>query len=162
MLVPMKLLSTLPWSVVLSLSAACAPPPSANTAEASKGAAACPDPVRQSIARELTGATITSCKPEKADGHEQYEVKLDQAGHKMEVDVAPDGTILQSEMVIPITEVPAKVMAAFAAKYPGAKSTRAEKQVRRGKGTFYELMFDAQPKAKEVTFAEDGTFVEEE
>jgi hypothetical protein len=105
---------------------------------------------------------MAACKAEKADGREQFEVKLDQGGQRIEVDVASDGTILQTESVIPVAEVPANVMSAFSAKYPGAKVTRAEKQARRGKGSFYELKFDAQPKPKEVTFAEDGTFVEEE
>ncbi len=72
------------------------------------------------------------------------------------------GRVLQTETIIAITDVPAKVMAAFSAKYPGAKSTRAEKQVRTGKGTFYEIKFDAQPKAKEATFSEDGAFIAEE
>jgi hypothetical protein len=53
-------------------------------------------------------------------------------------------------------------MAAFSAKYSGKTAIRIEKQVRTGKGSFYEIKFEAQPKAKEVTFAEDGTFVEEE
>jgi hypothetical protein len=48
-------------------------------------------------------------------------------------------------------------MSAFTVKYPNAKPTKAEKQVRTGKGTFYELKFAAEPKAREVTFPEDGT-----
>jgi hypothetical protein len=158
----MNILSTLSVSLVLSLSAACAHSPSMNTAAASPGSSACPDAVRQSIAKDFAGATITACKAESEDGHDQFEVKLDQRGKTMEVDVAPDGTVLQTEAVIPVADVPAKVMAAFSAKYSGKTAIRIEKQVRTGKGSFYEIKFEAQPKAKEVTFAEDGTFVEEE
>lgn len=160
----MKSLSTLSMPLLFGTFAACAnaPPPTANAAEGSERSAACPGAVRRSIVKDFGSATIAGCKPTTADGHEQFEVMLNQGAQRVEVDVAPDGTILQIETVVPVTAVPAKVMAAFSAKYPGANATRAEKQVRTSKGTFYELEFDAQPKGKEVTFAEDGTFIEEE
>lgn len=132
------------------------------TAARTKGAAACPDAVRQSVTKQYPNATIASCQAEKVDGGDQFEVKLDLGGQKMEVDATADGTIVQTESVVDSAAVPAKVLAAFSAKYPAAKLTRAQKQVRTGKGTFYEIKFDGQPKAKEATFAEDGTFVEEE
>ena len=47
---------------------------------------------------------------------------------------------------------------AFAAKYPKAKADRAEKQVKADKTTTYEIAFGK----TEVTFKDDGTFVEEE
>ncbi len=156
----MKILSTLQVSLVVLLSVACAHAPAASTA--SSGSPACPNAVAQSIAKNFAGATITACKAESEDGHDQFEVKLAQNGRAMEVDVAPDGAVLQTESIIPVADLPAKVMAAFSAKYSGKTATRVEKQVRTGKGSFYEIKFDAQPKAKEVTFAEDGTFVEEE
>jgi hypothetical protein len=154
----MKRLSMLALPVLLSVFG-CGERPDAKSAG---GSNACPEAVTQSVIRELPGATIRSCKAEKEEGHDQFEVKLEQGGLKIEVDVTPDGRVLQTETIIALTEVPANVMAAFSAKYPGAKSTRAEKQVRTGKGTFYEIKFDAQPKAKEATFSEDGAFVGEE
>ena len=149
-------------SLLLSLSAACAHTPGGDAAAAGAGTAICPDAVKQSIAKNFIGATITACKAEREDGHDQFEVKLDQSGQAIEVDVAPDGAVLQTETATPVADVPARVMAAFSAKYSGKTAVRVEKQVRSGKGTFYEIKFDAQPKAKEVTFAEDGTFIEEE
>jgi hypothetical protein len=118
--------------------------------------------VTGSIAKEFPAARTSSCKEEHEDGQDQFEVKLDNGGERVEVDVAPDGKILQTEVVIPLDQVPAKVMAAFTAKYPGAKPSRAEKQLRTGNGAFFEIAFPAEPKRKEATFAEDGTFVEEE
>jgi hypothetical protein len=152
-------------SVALSTVAACSHEPSATTGTAAQSAAAptCPAAVTASMAKEFPGATISRCKAEHEDGRDQFEVKLDQSGgDKVEVDVAPDGTILQTEQAISLDQVPARVTNAFNAKYPGAKPTRAEKQVRAAKGTFYEIKFAAESKSKEATFAEDGTFVEEE
>jgi hypothetical protein len=130
--------------------------------DATQGAGACPDAVQKSVVSAFADAAIKACKLEREDGHDQYEVKLQQGAQPVEVDVAPEGTILQVETVIPVNEAPPKVMAAFTAKYPGVTCSRVEKQVRTGKGTFYELKIDTQPKAKEITFAEDGSFVEEE
>jgi hypothetical protein len=129
------------WLPFVPLAVACARTPSASSAA---GRNACPDVVQQSIAKSYPTATVTACKAEH------------------EVDVAPDGAVLQTEVVVALDQVPEKVMTAFAAKYPGATPTRAEKQVRTGKGTFYELAFPSVPKQKEATFAEDGSFVEDE
>ena len=161
----MRIVSPLFVSLLLSTVAACSHEPGTNvgTAAQSASAPACPAAVAASIAKEFPGATTTSCKAENEDGRDQYEVKVDRSGgEKVEADVAPDGAILQTEQAIPFDQVPARVMTAFGAKYPGAQPTRAEKQVRTGKGAFYEIKFAAEPKAKEATFAEDGTFVEEE
>ena len=161
----MRIVSPLFVSVALSVVAACSHEPSANTSTAAQSAAApaCPVAVTTSIAKEFPGATTRSCTAEHEDGRDQYEVKIEKSGgEKVEIDVTSDGAILQTEQVIPLDQIPARVMTAFGAKYPGAKATRAEKQMRTGKGAFYEIKFAAEPKAKEATFAEDGTFVEEE
>ena len=118
--------------------------------------------VEQSIAREFPDGSITGCKAEHEDGHDRFEVKLTgKGGDNLEVDVAPDGKILQIEAPIALEKVPAAVMTAFSAKYPGVKPSRAEKQTRTGKSAAYELAFTSGSKNKEVTFAEDGTFLEE-
>ena len=145
--------------LVLSSISACARSPNAN---GPADESACLDAVRQPIAKEFPAATMSSCKAERVDGQDQFEVKLDNGGEKVEVDVAPDGKVLQSEVAIALDKVPPNVMAAFTAKYPTARPSSAEKQVRTGKGTYYEIAFPAESKKKEVTFTEDGTFVEEE
>ena len=161
----MRSLSTLTLSAAVLLAAACTRSTTAPPAEATKNdpaSTACPDVVKSAVARDFADATMTSCKAETEDGHEQFELKLARAGKQLEIDVAPDGTLLLTETVIAVDELPAKVMTAFSAKYPGAKARKAEKQVEPGKSARFEIEYDAQPKPKEVTFAEDGTFVEEE
>ncbi|MEO6777227.1 MAG: PepSY-like domain-containing protein [Kofleriaceae bacterium] len=137
-------------ALVLPLAAA-APPPS------------CPAAVTGAIAKQFPKATVQRCKAEREDGHDQFEVKLTKAdGGKLEVDVSPAGAILQTEEVVGLDQVPAAVMKAFAAKYPKAKPTRAEKQTPATGKASYELAFQTDGKRKEATFAEDGRFVEEE
>lgn len=159
----MRILSTCGLTLFFSTATACG---GAATAAGPGGTsndarpASCPAAVTGSVAKQFPASALSSCKSEGEHGHEQFEVKLvDQGGEHIEVDVAPDGTILQVEQMLPVDRVPAKVLAAFAAKYPGVTPTSAEKQTRPGKPATYEIAFTADSRARESTFAEDGAFV---
>jgi len=144
-------MKTLALALVLEASlVAAAPPP-------------CPAAVTTAIEKAFPKSTVQVCKAEREDGHDQFEVKLTKAdGAKLEADVSPAGAILQTEEVVALDRVPAAVKKAFAAKYPKATATRAEKQTPATGKPSYELAFQADGKRKEATFAEDGAFVEEE
>jgi hypothetical protein len=121
-------------------------------------APSCPTAVTDAIAKAFPKAKIDSCKAEKEHGHDQFEVRVTKADAKRaEIDVAPDGKILQVEEKIAPAELPDAVKKAFAAKYPKAKAERAEKQTA-GADVSFEIAFGT----KEATFKADGTFVEEE
>lgn len=123
----------------------------------------CPAAVTKATDKAFPKSTIAKCKAEKEHGQDQFEVKLTKAdGSMAEVDVAPDGKILQVEEKIAVDKVPAAVMKAFAAKYPKAKVGAAEKQTPASGTPSYELAFATDTGRKEVTFTESGTFVEEE
>jgi hypothetical protein len=123
---------------------------------------ACPAAVTAAVMKAFPKATIGACKAEHDHGKEQFEVKLTKpGGEKVEVDVAPDGTLLQVEEKIAIDALPEAVKKAFTARYPRDKATGAEKQTA-GKDVRYEIAFTADKGRKEATFAADGTFVEEE
>src|ERR1041385_8898473 len=118
----------------------------------------CPKAVTDGIAKAYPKSKVDSCKPEKST----FEAKITKAdGGKLEVDVGADGAILGTEEKIALDKLPAAVTKAFAAKYPKAKPTGAEKQVA-GKTVSYEIAFDDGAARKEATFTEDGKFVEEE
>lgn len=122
----------------------------------------CPAPVTTSLRKAFPGAALSTCKPEHERGKDLFEVKLTKAGgQKIEVDVAPDGAILQVEEKIAVDALPEAVRKAFAAKYPRAKATGAEKQTA-GKDVRYEIAFQADKARKEATFSADGSFLEEE
>ena len=122
----------------------------------------CPKAITDAVAKAFPKATITACKPEKEHGHDQFEARIVKAdGGKAEIDLAPDGKILQVEEIVPLDKVPAAVMKAFTAKYPKAKATRAEKQSA-DKTVTYEIAFDLGADHKEATFDETGKFIEEE
>jgi hypothetical protein len=127
------------------------------------GDTVCPAAVATAINKAFPKATINRCRAEKEHGHDQFEVKLTRAdGTKAEVDVAPDGKILQVEEGISVEKLPAAVTKAFAAKYPKGKIDRAEKQTPSTGSPTFELAFQENGRKKEATFGEDGTFIEEE
>jgi uncharacterized membrane protein YkoI len=128
----------------------------------SVASADCPKAVTDAVAKAFPKSTIKACKAEHEHGRDQFEAKITKAdGSKVEIDLAPDGKILQVEQTIALDQVPAAVMKAFASKYPHGKATRAEKQTG-DKITTYEIGFDLDHQRKEATFDETGKFVEEE
>jgi hypothetical protein len=123
----------------------------------------CPAAVKTAIEKAFAKSSITRCKAEKEHGHDQFEVKLTKSDGKMaEVDVSPEGKILQVEEKIEVSKLPAAVTKAFAAKYPKAKVDSAEKQTPAEGKVTYELAFAGDKGRKEVTFDEDGKLIEEE
>jgi hypothetical protein len=63
---------------------------------------------------------------------------------------------------IALDQVPAAIIQAFAARYPRAKLSSAEKQTPTGGAPSYELGFATAHGRKEATFRDGGTFVDEE
>lgn len=123
----------------------------------------CPAPVTAAINKAYPASTVTSCKKEVEKGTTQYEVKVTtKQASKIEVDVTPDGKILQTEEKVSLEAVPKAVMDGFTAKYKDAKATGAEKQTKADGSIQYELKFGAGKQKKEVTFSESGKFLEEE
>lgn len=123
---------------------------------------ACPAAVTTGVNKAFPRATIGTCKAEHEHGKDFFEVKLTKAnGDKVELDIAPNGDVLQVEEKIAVDALPDAVKKAFAAKYPKVKTTGAEKQTA-GKDVRYEIAFQTDKARKEATFAADGTFVEEE
>lgn len=124
---------------------------------------ACPASITAAATKAVANASVTSCRPEHDDGVDKFEVKLARKDKSLvEVDVSTDGKILAIEEPIALDKLPAAVTKAFAARYPKAKPSEAEKAVVTDKGTFYELTFTDSGRTKEATFKPDGSFVEEE
>lgn len=125
--------------------------------------APCPSPVKEAIRNTHAGSIVTSCKEENENGKIQYEVKLKTAqGRSLEMDIAPDGSVLLTEEEIAVAVVPPAVSQAFATRYPDARPTRAEKQTMPDNTVTYEISFKAKGKKSESTFDEKGSFVGEE
>jgi hypothetical protein len=123
----------------------------------------CPSAVRAAVTKAFPGGKIRSCTAEKEDGRKQFVVTVDRKGaSRVELDVLPNGKIIQTEQKISLGGVPAAVMKAFAVKYPGATAKRAERQTFPNGSVRFEIAFAVDKKTREATFTADGIFVEEE
>lgn len=123
----------------------------------------CPAPVKAAVNKAYPGATVNSCKQEKVKGVVQYEVKLTtkDAG-KLELDVAPDGKLLQTEESIAVEALPQAVTDGLHSKYKGVVPVSAEKLVLADGSVRYEVAFQSGKTKKEVTLSADGKILEEE
>ena len=123
----------------------------------------CRASVKAAVEKAHLGGKLHTCKQEKEDGRVQYQVKLEEkTGQKLEIDVTPDGTILQTEEKVSVDSLPATVSKAFATKYPKAIPKRAEQQTHGDGKVSYEIAFATDKGHKEATFSEGGQFMEEE
>ncbi|HSY49109.1 MAG TPA: hypothetical protein VLC46_09885 [Thermoanaerobaculia bacterium] len=123
----------------------------------------CPEAVKAAIIKAYPGATVESCKKEEEKGTTVYEAKVTtKQALRLELDVAPDGKILQTEQKIGLETVPNAVLEGFHAKYKDVKPTAAEKQTKADGTVQYELAFGAGKQKREVTLSESGKILEEE
>jgi hypothetical protein len=143
--------------LALALFAACGGSKAkSTTAAASRG---CPATITEAVSKAYPDAKQNECEEENEDGKHIYEVKITKAdGSAAEVEVNLDGTIGALEEVVPTAALPDAVSKAFAAKYPGAVATRAERITAPGKPVVFEIKFAG----KEAAFDESGGFLEEE
>ncbi len=122
---------------------------------------ACPSEITAAVENAYPKSKVTSCKQEKENGKTTYDVSLVTAdSKKLSLDLNPDGSILMTEMSISVDSVPVPVVTAFSAKYPGAKIQGGEKQTAADGAVTYEVAFKAKGKKHEVTYKEDGTYLD--
>ncbi|MEO6029132.1 MAG: PepSY-like domain-containing protein [Candidatus Binatia bacterium] len=121
----------------------------------------CPATVINAVKRAFPDGTITTCAAHLEKGQKQFEAKVSRGKAKVEIDVSPTGEILVIEEPIAVADLPASVAKAFAARYPKAKTTRAEKMTK-GTELSFEIAFQFDGRRKGATFKLDGAFVEEE
>jgi hypothetical protein len=74
-----------------------------------------PDAVQKIVHDQTAGGKIDKIKKETEDGNLQYEVKFTKGDQKMEINLAPDGTVLASEEEVAVAQVPAAVQSTIKA-----------------------------------------------
>jgi uncharacterized membrane protein YkoI len=120
-----------------------------------------PAAVSAAVKKRFPKAEVLQASKEVEDGKTMYEVTVKDAGRKMDVSLTADGKLASIEKEITAKELPRKVAAALAAKYPGAKYETLEEviHVKDGAETlaYYEaLVTTADKKKVEVEVTADG------
>jgi len=93
-----------------------------------------PTPVAKVIRENFPNATVKSFGKERESSVMYYEVNLRYKGNRIEVEVAPDGSIGEVEANVAIEDVPASVLAALKQKIGNRRIVKIEKHERWGRG----------------------------
>ena len=89
------------------------------------------------------------------DGTPAYEATWEAKGHKHEIAVAKDGTVLGLEEIITLAEAPEAVHAAMTKVAGQNKMLEVEKVLEKGK-THYEVTIEKGKTKEAISFSEDG------
>lgn len=95
------------------------------------------------------------------DGTPAYEATWEATGHKYEIAVAKDGSVLGQEEIITLAETPTAVRAAMTKEAGTNKVLEVEKILEKGKTT-YEFTVQKGEAKEAVAFNEDGKILERE
>ncbi len=87
---------------------------------------------QQAILKAFPAATIDEVDTESEDGVEYFEVELEQAGKKLDVEVSAEGVIGEVGSAVQMEELPEAVAKIVVDTTKGARITRVEKHEVRG------------------------------
>ncbi|MDE5624563.1 MAG: hypothetical protein K2I62_08215 [Alistipes sp.] len=87
------------------------------------------------------------------------EFKIDGADYNL--DISPEGTLINSTNEIAATQLPAAANAYIAKQFPGFQVKEARKLVRRG-STYYEADIHGQNSNQMLTFSESGKLLDKQ
>ena len=137
-----------------------------------------PAAVKATLLAEAKGGTIEEIEMETENGRTVYEADVIIDGQEVEIQVAPDGTLLgkeiedddegdddddedEDEEEVSLDDVPAAVKATILKEAAGAEIEEVVKETEDGQ-TIYEAEFEADGKEIEIEVATDGTLLERE
>lgn len=132
-----------------------------------------PDAVKEAVMAAHPGASITKVKAEKEE-IDEYEVEFTDHGRKMSADVAPNGTIIETEERVEESEVPAAAREAIQRAAEGGRIKGYEKATITGKAdkekntatkldepiVHYEADATKDGKSAEIAVTADGKLAE--
>ena len=126
-----------------------------------------PAAVKATILKEAAGAKITEIERETKDGKTIYEAEFLRDGQEIEIQIAPDGTVLGREVEneeddeddLTIEQVPEPARAALLKLAGGAKIIKAERDKEHG-AVIYEAEWTTGDTQCEAAVTADGTLVE--
>ena len=115
-----------------------------------------PDAVSTAFKSKFPNATNLKWGKENAT---EYEAEFKLNNTKVSANFNTDGSWVETETTIPITDLPVTVSTAITKKYPGAIITMAEKTEMPGNKIIYEVAIKVNGKKKGIELNPDGSFV---
>ena len=111
-----------------------------------------PAPVKESFARQFPGPAAKWVKED-----EKYEAGFKQDGHEMSAVFEANGTLTESEMEIPLSELPAAVNSYIKTHYNSTPIKEAAKIIT----ATGKIEYEAAIKGKDIIFDATGSFIKE-
>lgn len=112
-----------------------------------------PEKVKAAFETKFPGAQDVKWDKENS---KEWEAEFISGGIKMSANYASDGAWLETESVIPASQLPAEVATAVSKKFPNKTVMEADKIERAGKGSLFEVVINTGTKKKEIVFDENG------
>jgi uncharacterized membrane protein YkoI len=117
-----------------------------------------PPAVLSAFTRAYPKAVIKGTSTEKEEGKTCYEIESVEGTTTRDILYSADGTVVETEEGLALSDLPEAVAKSAAKEFPGAKITRAERSTH-GDKVAYELRIMTGKKAKEVVFDVNGAVV---
>jgi hypothetical protein len=115
-----------------------------------------PAAVKTAFNAKFPNATNVKWGKENA---KEFEAEFKLNNKAISANFGMDGSWVETESGIPVSDLPAAVSAAIKAKYPGAPFTGAEKTEQPGNKVIYEVTIKVNGKKKGIEINPDGSFV---
>ena len=115
-----------------------------------------PTAVEKSFQQKFPTAKNVSWGKENA---KEWEAEFKLNDTKISANFLLDGTWVETETEIPVTQLPPAVATSIKKQYPDWQIAEADKMESRTKGNFYEADIKMGLKKKEVEIKEDGTLM---
>jgi hypothetical protein len=126
-----------------------------------------PQAVKAAAKKRFPDGELLGGAKETEEGKTVYEVTVRSKGHKIDVDVTPEGNITGIEKEIDAKDMPKAVSEGLDLKYPGSTIKRVEEVIKVSDGKeslqYYEVLLETPAKKKfEVLVSPEGKIVKEE
>ena len=115
-----------------------------------------PPAVEKTVAEVIKGATVKGFSEETEKGKTTYEVEMVVNGHTKDVELDPNGAILEIEEEVKMDSLAADVRAGLTAKAVGGKILKVESLTKKGKLVAYEAKVETGGKKSEIQVGPDG------
>jgi uncharacterized membrane protein YkoI len=125
------------------------------------GAGDCPKEVKAAAEKAHAGAKIGACHEEREDGSTLYEVALRTSdGKQLEVEISPDGAIVETEEIVSADALPAAVLKTVQKEHPGGKVGKVERITAADGAVSYEVVVTSGGRSQELTLSAAGVIEE--
>lgn len=122
-----------------------------------------PKAVLDAVKAKFPRAVIKTAEKEVERGQTHYEIESTLNGRELEVTLKPNGTIVEIEKNIAVSDLPKAVSEAVTAKHPQASIRKAEEVVNSRNGeerTHYDLDLQAGGRDLDMKVAPDGKIIQ--